>query len=202
MDDRGDAKRGAAGAVGPGLTPDGFAARFQESSRMLWCIAAGVTGDRALADDIIQEAAAIALTKLNEFDPGTSFGAWMGRIVRFCALNQARTGQRRRTHASADPGAGVASFDRRTRPAVTAHGEIAPGQSEFDDRVVSALGTLEPPARACLLLRTVVGLNYKEISAAMDLPEGTAMSHVYRARQRMRAALSDDRTQLTEDQTR
>ena len=73
---------------------------------------------------------------------------------------------------------------------ITGTGELAIDQKSFDDQVLAALHTLEDTARACLLLRTVEGMPYREISVALDIPEGTAMSHVHRSRQSMRRILS------------
>ncbi|MEO0587563.1 MAG: RNA polymerase sigma factor, partial [Planctomycetota bacterium] len=64
-------------------------------------------------------------------------------------------------------------------------------QLAFDDAVVAALGGLEPTARACLLLKTVHGHSYAEIGQMLGVPEGTAMSHVHRARKRMRETLTE-----------
>ena len=174
---------------GTTMSPESFAARFQEHKRLLWAIAAGITADRHASEDIVQESAAIALTKLSDFNPATSFTAWMGQIVRFTALNHTRTTIRRNTHPNADLDKGAdPEIVVRSNP-ITPRGELAPNQPEFDDHVAAALDDLEPPARACLLLRAVVGLSYKEIATAMDLPEGTAMSHVFRARKRLRDEL-------------
>ena len=50
---------------------------------------------------------------------------------------------------------------------------------------------LEETARTCLLLRTLRDMPYREISLLLDIPEGTAMSHVHRARQAMRYFLTE-----------
>ena len=68
-------------------------------------------------------------------------------------------------------------------------GELKPLQSSFDDRLQLALGQISPKARSCLLLRTVEGLDYKEISQLMDMPEGTAMNLVHRSKRKMRDLL-------------
>lgn len=166
---------------GPSLAPDEFSARFQSATRTLWLIAAGVLGDRNEAEDVLQEAAMIGLRKCSEFDPATSFAAWMGGIVRNVARNVARKRVRRHT-SPADP----ATLDRS--PAVA-----EPSADGFDDRVLRALGMLEETARMCLLLRTVSDMQYKEIAAVLGIPEGTAMSHVHRSRHTMRAALTDQK---------
>src|SRR5437868_14107992 len=64
------------------LSKDEFARQYREAWRVLWCIAAGETGDRSAADDIVQQAALIALQRIDDFDPSTSFLAWMAQIVR------------------------------------------------------------------------------------------------------------------------
>jgi RNA polymerase sigma-70 factor (ECF subfamily) len=66
---------------------------------------------------------------------------------------------------------------------------VAAGQGEFDDALAGALEELDETARACLLMRVVLDLPYKRIALALDIPEGTAASHVHRARASMRASL-------------
>jgi RNA polymerase sigma-70 factor, ECF subfamily len=171
---------------GPSLAPDEFSVRFRDATRTLWLIAAGVLGDRNDAEDVLQEAAMIGLRKLSEFDPATSFTAWMGGIVRNVARNDARKRARRHT-APADP----ATLDRSAAPEAPATG------GGFDDRLLRALGMLEETARMCLLLRTVSNMQYKEIAAVLGIPEGTAMSHVHRSRQTLRGALTDQKGQTT-----
>ncbi len=168
------------------LTRAGFAAEFKASSRSLWCIAVGVLGNREGANDVLQEAAMIAMGKLVQFDADTSFTAWMGRIVRNVALNHAR--HERRRAPVVDPHAlevhAVDGVGRQAAP-ISGDGRLAADQEVFDDRVVAALNNLDETARACLLLRTVLDMHYREISLALDIPEGTAMSHVHRARRQL-----------------
>lgn len=184
--------RAASGSSTPAaLSPAEFGERFDAAARTLWCVAAAVTQDRTEVDDVLQEAAAIALGKLDEFDAGTKFAAWMAAIVRLVALGRRRTAIRRRT-ASTDPGA-LDGLERRASQyegrAVTSMGQLADDQQAFGDRVVSALGRLEENRRACLLLRTVLHLPYAEIARVLGMPEATAMSHVHRARQSLRETL-------------
>jgi RNA polymerase sigma-70 factor (ECF subfamily) len=60
------------------------------------------------------------------------------------------------------------------------------------DRIDRALGTLPPDLREAVVLRDVEGLSYTEIAAVLVLPIGTVESRIFRARQRLRAALSPD----------
>ncbi len=182
--------RGPAATSCDRLSLEGFAARFEASSRTLWCIAAGVLGSSDQADDVLQEAAIIAMTKLLQFDAGTSFTAWMGRIVRNVALNHAR--RRRQAAAAVDPHTlEVVVAKDRSGPGVplSGTGELGDARECFDDRVLAGLNTLDETARACLLLRTLLDMPYQEISLALDIPQGTAMSHVHRARHQLRDRL-------------
>lgn len=134
----------------------------------------------------------VALGKLSEFDPATNFDSWMGQIVRFVALNMARQ-KRRDASALTDPAAMDAHAGRSAAapaPAVDLRGRLLEGRQDFDDAVLRALSGLEETARACLLLKSVEGLPYAQIAAILAIPEGTAMSHVHRARKAMRDVLA------------
>lgn len=168
-----------------------FAAEFQASFRVFWLTAAGIIGDPALAEDIVQEAALIALRKLDQFRPGTSLTAWVGAIVRNVAMNQLRRERARRAQRI-DPGEwdslspGHRTWSGELRPAST--GSAVPG-GLTDRTLLAALSEVGETARACLLLRTLEAMDYARISELLDIPEGTAMSHVHRARRFLRQRL-------------
>lgn len=187
----GDAARGGDSTPTETLSREEFARRFSEASVRLRCVALAIVGDHARAEDLVQESAAIALGKLDEFRLGTSFGAWMAQIVRFAALNERRKGVRRGVRL-ADPGVldvGREAAEGPGSPPVDSRGRLVEFQASFDDEVVGALWELDEAARACLLLRTTLGLTYREIAEVLGIAEGTAMSHVHRSRRRMRETL-------------
>ncbi len=185
--------RAAHSALGEGE----FAAHFQKSHRVLWLVAAGILGDPNLAEDVVQDAAMIALDKLENFTPGTSFTAWMAQIVRNVSMNTARKETRRRSAplgpdsdaAFPDPNSNGKHIEKMTE--LGADGRLPANQTWFDDRVMRALAEVSDMARACLLLRTIDSMEYSEISAVLSIPEGTAMSHVHRTRRLLRERLGD-----------
>ena len=128
-----------------GMDEDGFVAEFTASFRLFWLIAVGIVGDSAVAEDVVQEAAIVALGKLDQYQPGTSFNAWLGQIIRYVALNEQRK-QRRRTAVSLDPATMDQSMpDTSAAPEegelrLTTRGQLPPDQAHFDDRVSQALG--------------------------------------------------------------
>ena len=140
----------------------------------------------------MQDAAITGLRRLGDFEKGTNFVGWISQIVRFTALNHLKVKKRRRIVAM-DVHQGVEASetdaDRTGENAVTMRGELLPQQEEFDDAVAKAIQNLEPERRSCFLLRVVHNLDYKEISEMLEIPTGTAMSHVHRAKSTLRNAL-------------
>jgi RNA polymerase sigma-70 factor (ECF subfamily) len=175
----GTAAPSAAGVSSAPLSPQEFGHLFASTSRTLWCIAAAVLGDRHRAHDVVQDAAVIGLSKLGDFKRGTSFASWMGQIVRFVAINEYR--KRRRERAATGE---VAARDRARRD------EPSSPASRDDPTLAAAVDGLDETVRTCLLLRTVGELSYKQIAEALGIPEGTAMSHVFRARRSVRDSLA------------
>ncbi|MFK7961065.1 MAG: RNA polymerase sigma factor [Phycisphaerales bacterium] len=183
---------------GPGDRPSPDAARddllrtIAADWRVLWSIAAGVLGDAADAEDVLQDAILVALERLDGYEVGTNCTAWLARIVRFTALNRLR----RRRRRAALGGDSIQSVPHAASTAEEAGewltdgaGELHRDQRAFDDETVRALRTLDPRARACLLLRVTRGMSYRELGRVMDMPEGTVMSHVHRARSVLRVML-------------
>lgn len=160
-----------------------FVERFEGSWRSLWCIAVAVLGTRDGAEDVVQEAALIGWSKLDEFDPSTSFAAWMGQIVRFTALNQGRrVVKQHHAETSLEHGADAPVPDA----------DASTGTQTEEDRrhVRHALESLDDTVRACVLMRTLAGMTYQEISLALGVPEGTAACYVHRARITLREAIA------------
>src|SRR5262245_22998082 len=178
------------------LSPEEFADRLKDSFRVLWLIAVGITRDATAAEDVVQDAAMVALGKLDDFDRTTNFTAWMGQTVRFVAYNHTRKEIRRRA-SSIDPvdieGQAVAPASRDLGfdgLAAARTGRLPLEQTHFDDAVVRALDAVGDVPRSCLLLRTLADLDYAEISKLLGIPEGTAMSHVHRTRAALREQLA------------
>ena len=174
------------------INPTELAEEFQASARMLWLVAVGIVQDAALAEDVVQDAGIVALEKLDQFQPGTNLTAWIAQIVRHLAMNQLRKERRRRS--------ALADARRESRQSGTA--SIASGADplnpehllehrQMDEQILRALNEVDETARACLLLRTLEGLAYSRIAALLEIPEGTAMSHVHRTRRFLRERLVD-----------
>lgn len=181
------------------LTAKDFAAQFSAAFPRLWGLAAALISDRNEAEDLVQEAALVALKKLDTFTPGSNFQAWMARIVRMHALNYRRKRASRCTAAT-----NSADIDQTHEAAATtelqpdvalrsaAAGDTTNIQESLDDVLLNSLDELDQVARACLLLRVVYSLSYDEISEMLEIPPGTAMSHVHRSKRLLRKKMSSE----------
>ena len=179
-------------ACSPDTATD-FAALYREAYPKLTTIAAGILGQREDAEDIVQQAACIALEKGGSHDSAAHFVGWLAGVVRHCALNHRKKIRNRKTF-STDPShfsqiADGANGSSDVLPVQPQTGGISPDQQSFDDELLHALHGLGTEARCCLLLRTVLQLSYAEISELLQIPAGTAMSHVHRSKQSLRKQL-------------
>lgn len=193
--------RDVAGRIGPAGAVDTRVLALQEtvqrSGRTLWSVAAAVLGRRSDAEDVVQEAVIVALGKLDQLSKVENLAVWLAQIVRFVALNRRRADRLRHAESEAAlervptsstaPGAGDSAADSP----VSRTGTLISAERHFDDNVLAALRGLDETPRACLLLRVLNDLSYREIGELLGIPEGTAMSHVFRARRSMLQALTE-----------
>lgn len=177
------------------LTLDMFSDLAIGSYPALWTLARSATRSAEDAEDVVQEAMMIGLSKRGGFELGTSFLAWMGTIVRLTAKNHGRY-QARRAHAPLDGVYSPAAKHGEPQAVDPSTGQINDHQCSFDDDVSRALAQLSPVARGCLMLRTQHEMDYETIGQIMGVPKNTAMSHVHRARQALRDHLSQHLEQV------
>jgi len=143
-----------------------------------------LTQDRAEAEDLVQEAYLKALKGFSSFELGTNFRAWMFRILRNTFLTS-RTGLRSKIMVSVE--------DEQEQGAELAVSSQTPESILMErvsqDAVQKAMEQLSLPHREVLVLCDVEEMSYAEIATMLDVPVGTVMSRIARARKAMRAAL-------------
>lgn len=141
--------------------------------RDLYRLALALCGGNAQdAMDLTQDTFVKALRKLNRFSPGTNLRAWLGQIMRNTFIDERR--KRRR-----DP-IPVELIDVTPRVAPAGPGDDLPGP------LLATLEELEPETRSLLILSDVLGYRYREIAEILDIPMGTVMSRLHRARKKLR----------------
>ncbi|MDX1501903.1 MAG: RNA polymerase sigma factor [Thermoanaerobaculia bacterium] len=146
-------------------------------------------GDPDDALDVAQESVLRFFLKLRRFDPSRPLRPWLLTIVR----NQVRDLWRRRRVRRAD------SLDDQdadlSREVVdpTADPERDASRVELRRRLWRALSALPPKLREILVLRDYHDLSYSEIAGVLEIPAGTVMSRLHRARAELRRQLGDER---------
>jgi RNA polymerase sigma-70 factor (ECF subfamily) len=133
--------------------------------------ARGLSGSVADADDLVQAACERALARQHQFQEGTRFDSWMFRIVQTIWIDQIRSRDVRKED-------GDIAEDRLGSDEPVRRVEARLALAE----VRRALDRLPPDQRAALLLVTVEGLSYKEAAEVVQVPVGTIMSRLSRAR--------------------
>ena len=135
--------------------------------------------DAEEARDLVQETFAKALKALASFQEGTNFRAWMFRILRNTFLTR-RTGlERRNTVQESEEGFAdsVASHDTP---------ELALVRRADSELVQQAIAALPVVFQEVVILADLEELKYQEIADALDIPIGTVMSRLARARRMLR----------------
>ena len=140
------------------------------------------------AEDVVQDALLSAWKSLGSFE-GTSFRAWVFRIVTNRALDKLRS-RRRHPELPLDPPVDDDDATGWAEPAAP-HADLADiaGDREALRAVEDALATLPPEQRAVLLLRDVEGFAYDEIATITSTEVGTVKSRIHRGRLAVRNVL-------------
>lgn len=137
--------------------------------------ALGLTGSRDDADDLVQAACERALSRLHQWQPDTRLDSWMFRIVKTIWIDQWRTNRARGEHVDLDS----------IEPPAGSNGRHVTEARNTLEVVCRAMERLPDEQRLVLTLVSVDGLSYEEAAAVLEVPVGTVMSRLARARRRL-----------------
>jgi len=145
----------------------------------LYNFACWLSGDADEARDLVQEAVVKALKGFGSFQPGTNFRAWIFRILRNTFLTS-RTGLERRNTSQEDEEGFEDSVVSQDTPELTL---IRQADHEL---VQTAIGKLSASFQEVLLLADIEEMKYQEVAETLNIPIGTVMSRLARARKQIR----------------
>ena len=136
--------------------------------------ARALVGDRASADDLVQDTLERAWAKLHLYRRGTDLRAWLFTVMHNVHVNKLRSA-------------------RSTDPLEDEMPELAQRAAQGDALVVRdldrAIARLPAEQRAVLLLVTLEEMSYEQVARALGIPIGTVMSRLSRAREKLRAMM-------------
>ena len=159
--------------------------------RALYNFARWLTHDASEAEDLVQETYARALKSYRTFRPGTNFKAWMFRILRNVFLTS-RSRSKSAAHVPFEDEEG----EQIALPAVTQDPETLLIAGSTRNQLQAALERLPPKYREVILLCDVEEMRYQEIAALIEVPVGTVMSRISRARRLLRGMLAEERLKV------
>lgn len=134
------------------------------------------------ADDLVQDTLERAYAKWHLWRAGSELRPWLFSIMHNVFVNQLSLARNRQCFVPLDDAAEVG---------------LAAGQEgriEAQD-LIGAVGRLAPELREVLLLASVEDLSYAQVAKALDIPIGTVMSRLARARTRLREMTEDGKAQ-------
>jgi RNA polymerase sigma factor (sigma-70 family) len=141
--------------------------------------ALSLTANLEDAEDLLHTTVEKALSRLEQLDDIAGLDKWMFRICRNIWFDEWRKHKVR--------GPSVDASDEQHEPSVD--GTAAAEQQIEVKEVAAALETLPDEQRVILVLIVIEGHSYKEVSAMLEVPIGTVMSRLGRARAKLAGIL-------------
>ena len=140
-----------------------------------------LTGSTDEGDDIVQSACERALNRVHQWQPGTRLDSWMFRIIQTTWIDRLRAKRVRGEDQDQDVLETLVGDDGR---------RLTESRLMLS-RVRQAIARLPEDQRAVLVLVAVDGLSYREAADILDIPLGTVMSRLARARRRLHELLNE-----------
>jgi len=156
---------------------------------VLYRAAVRLAGQKADAEDLVQESCLRAFGAIDQLRNVESCKAWLFKILRSTYIRQWRE----------DPYRGRVVGVEDLESTLTDMAEVLQDPYESDPLYVHVVGvevrkaisTLPLPYREAIVLADVARFTYREMARILEVPLGTVMSRLYRGRRMLRAALGD-----------
>nr|BBH88339.1 RNA polymerase sigma factor [Thermosporothrix sp. COM3] len=158
----------------------------------LYRTALRMTNNQQEAEDLVQETMLKAFRFSNTYRPGTNLRAWLFRILNTSAINRYRKLATHPTPASLPEGEDFYLYNHirdLSGQDLTQGAEEEVLEKYLDEDVYRALMDLPYNFRMPVILADIEGLSYKEIAEALQIPIGTVMSRISRARRQLQKSL-------------
>ena len=170
-----------------------FSRLVEKHKQSVYGLSCRLLGGGEEARDAAQEAFVRAYTGIRDFDPRQPFAAWVLRIARNHCIDLLR--RRRPTLTLAAEGRGDDGPETGVAPELPDHfarsGEQAVQEGEAQRDLDRAIAQLAPRYREVIALFHVQHRSYAEIAETLDVPMGTVMTWLHRARKELKTRLAE-----------
>jgi RNA polymerase sigma-70 factor (ECF subfamily) len=144
--------------------------------------ARALTRDYDRAEDLLQDSLERAYSRFHYFKKGSNLKSWLFTIMHNLNANDARKYNNGPEFVSVEQDGELPSWDSSGDDGI-----------EISD-LYQALSALSDQQREIIVLVCLEDMSYKEVARVLDIPEGTVMSRLYRARENLRAIMTENST--------
>lgn len=143
--------------------------------------ALSLTSNREDADDLVQAACERALNREHQWQPGTRLDSWLFRIIYTLRIDKTRSMRESKVHVP---------FAENAVRQETGGNDNKLEAKLMLQRVLKVMRQLPENDRLILALVCIDGMSYKHASATLQVPLGTVMSRLARARRKLYALVN------------
>ena len=169
--------------------------RFEEEALELadqvYRVARHLSGSREEAEDLVQETYARAFRSWRSFTPGTNLRAWLLRILTNLNIDRGRRRQRAPDVQSLEANDYYLA-DRLEERGGPISEEERVDERLSQDSIVDALSEVPHDFRDVLVLVDIGNFTYQDTAQILDIPIGTVMSRLHRARRILKRQLAEE----------
>jgi RNA polymerase sigma-70 factor, ECF subfamily len=170
--------------------------RFEEEaldlSDQVFRVARHLVGSREEAEDLMQETYARAFRSWRSFTPGTNLRAWLLRILTNLNIDRGRRVQRTPQMTSIDEKGDYYLYDKMEEAEGKPLDEEKVIEKLSQDSIVDALAHVPHDFRDVLVLVDIGDFSYADAAQILDIPIGTVMSRLHRARRILKGELAEE----------
>jgi RNA polymerase sigma-70 factor (ECF subfamily) len=160
-----------------------FEARLADSATLAFRVAYSVLRQREDAEDVAQDAFAKAYRSFHQLRERERFRSWLVRMTWRMALDRQRSNRRRQAHVA------EAGLQTRLDQPVETTAELVAAR-ERAEHLWKAIEALPEKLRLVVVLAGIEGHDMHEVSALLEVPEGTVKSRLFLARKDLKERLS------------
>src|SRR6266403_4480830 len=169
--------------------------RFEEEalglSDQVYRVARRLVGSREEAEDLVQETYARAFRSWRQFTPGTNLRAWLLRILTNLNIDRGRRQQRAPQMQPLEAN-DYFLYDRLAENGDGISDEDQVVERLSQDDIVTALSAVPHNFRDVLVLVDLGDFSYADAAQILDIPVGTVMSRLHRARRILKGELAEE----------